>query len=490
MLRRFSAHRPSLLVPIWGLLLTALGSGLLPSEAAAQRFRRNLGATPAAAAWPMEQVTLQDGRIFAGLIETMNDTSLEFVEIHRPQGRPMFLVVRPIERTQVKTLSRLSEQDRKVLEERIHSFKNRARIEARQMEAVKLTPVTLDGTRFFRYEGDWLELESSTSEQLTRRIIVRVEQVLLAFRQVLPPRQTPQSGTPIQLKIFGTTDQYYQYLRDQKLDLRNPAYYDAGRNLVVAGSGINDFADRLVAIRQQHARELADYNAQAAGMPAQLKQLQDQLEKNGHDLKERRKILAAQQQRWQKQRDDLERRIAQADRKNEALLEEVVDQMLRRLYHETFHAYLEENVYPSAHHDVPRWLNEGLAQVFEAGRLEAGSLRVDAPAPHPLAQLQADLKSDKPLLLADVLSAEPDAFLVPHGSGGRVSARHYLYSWGLAYYLTFELGLFEGDAIDRYVAADAAKMPAVARFEQLVGMPLDKFEPLWRNYLLSLQAPQ
>ena len=36
-------------------------------------------------------------------------------------------------------------------------------------------------------------------------------------------------------------------------------------------------------------------------------------------------------------------------------------------------------VYNPATHDVPRWLNEGLAQVFEGGQLESGSLRIDAP---------------------------------------------------------------------------------------------------------------
>jgi hypothetical protein len=81
-------------------------------------------------------------------------------------------------------------------------------------------------------------------------------------------------------------------------------------------------------------------------------------------------------------------------------------------------------------------------------------------------------------------------FLVPHRGGGTTSARHYLYSWGLAYYLTFELGLLETEALDHYVAAEARDLPPMDRFERLVHMPLEQFEPAWRRYMLELQPPR
>ena len=45
--------------------------------------------------------------------------------------------------------------------------------------------------------------------------------------------------------------------------------------------------------------------------------------------------------------------------------------MFARAYHESFHAYLENYVYPHDHYDVPRWLNEGLAVMMEGGILDA-----------------------------------------------------------------------------------------------------------------------
>ncbi len=435
----------------------------------------------------MEQVLLKDGKIFRGLVESIDHDSLEFVEIHRPQGQPMYLVIRPIERAAVQRIERLDESQRELLKRRIHSFKNRARIEARRMESVPLVKVNLDGTRCYRYEGDWLQLESTLDEELTRQVIVRLEQMLLAFRQVLPPRHRPEPGQTMKMKVFGTTDQYYQFLRERGIDLLNLAYYDARRNLVVAGSDINHFSERRTAAREQHQKLQAERAALGQSLPEQLRKLNEDLEKRGVDAQQRRKIRTAAQQRWQEQQKELARRIAEAERRNSALLDRVIEQMLQRLYHEAFHAYLESYVYRSAEQDVPRWLNEGLAQVFESGRLEVDTLRIDAPLPHALAQLQADLKSSQPLSLAEVITAAPEKFLVPHRSGDTASARHYLYSWGLAYYLMFELALLENDALDRYVAPSARHQPPIERFEQLVKMPLEQFEAKWREHMLTLR---
>lgn len=480
------SSRPSRRIP--PLAAAALAGWLVAGSLAAQEGGSgpNVGR---AGAWPMDRVTLKDGRRFSGLIVSEN-RPLEFMEIHRPPGKPMYLIVRPLERGAIRAIERVSAAERQWLEDRVRRFKNRALIEGRRMESVSLERVNLDGARFFQYEGDWLRLQSTTGEELTRRIVVRVEQILLAFRQVLPPRRAAEPGRPMRMKVFGATEQYYQYLRAHEIDLLNPAYFDADRNLVVAGSDINRFAEQLAAARARHNQIAAQQAERAARLPEELKKLSDDLEARGVSAKERRKIVLAAQQKFQRRQSDLQREIALAERRNGAHLDHLVEQMLRRLYHEAFHAYLENYVYESASDRVPRWLNEGLAQVFEAGRLEAGTLRIDAPIPAALAQLQADLRSERPLTLAELLSAEPSVFLVPHRGGGATSARHYLYSWGLAYYLTFEMGLLETEALDQYAAADAQDLPSATRFERLVHMPLARFEPAWRRYMLELQPPR
>ena len=133
--------------------------------------------------------------------------------------------------------------------------------------------------------------------------------------------------------------------------------------------------------------------------------------------------------------------------------------MFTRLAHEAFHAYLEVFVYPRQVYDVPRWLNEGLAQTFEGGLLEADTLRIDTPNATALAQLQADLRGEHPLELADLLAAGSETFLSAHANADTAD-RMYYYSWGLAYYLAFDQGVFGTPRFDAYLSPAAANLPA------------------------------
>src|SRR5690606_14032432 len=154
------------------------------------------------------------------------------------------------------------------------------------------------------------------------------------------------------------------------------------------------------------------------------------------------------------------------------------------------HAYLENFVYPHRQHDVPAWLNEGLAQVFENGQLDADVLRIDAPGSAALDLIRADLERGEPLPLTELLTAVQPEFLALHDPN-QTTRRFYAYSWGIAYYLTFERELLSTPGIDRYVSTDAAALHPIERFEQLVEQPLDQFERDWRAAMLQLaQAEQ
>jgi hypothetical protein len=161
--------------------------------------------------------------------------------------------------------------------------------------------------------------------------------------------------------------------------------------------------------------------------------------------------------------------------------------MFARLYHEAFHAYLENFVYPQNRFDVPRWLNEGLAQVFEDGLLELGTLRLDAPNRTRLDSLQADLRSGSPLSLAELLTADGRSFLVSHADNAATSQRHYLYSWGLAHYLAVREPILERSRLDRFVDGGNMQSDPISRFEQLIGMPLSQFESQWREEVLGIK---
>jgi hypothetical protein len=461
----------------------ALAALLVTSQAGAQTDGE---AVRPDAAWKLERVTLSDGSVLEGLVAGEGPAEIEFVAVQRPPGKPMYLVVRSIDRKSIATWSRLDAADRAELAARVEGFRNRARIEARRMEDLRLTPISRDGTIYWQYQGEWFSLESTADETMTRRSIVRIEQVFTAYRQILPPRSTDRRR--LQILLFGDVERYREFLGGLGLELENPAFFAADFNLVVAGSDLNRFVAQLAKIRRTHQTERDEYEKLLADTPARLKELGDRLRKANVPPDERQRIFAAEQRRWRDTVANLDTQIKATDRRNAGRFQEVAGQMFGRLNHEAFHAYLENFVYPHALYDVPRWLNEGLAQTFESGRLESDSLRVDAPNARRLARLQSDLAGKQPLGLDELLAADANTFLSAHRDNAADASRLYLYSWGLAYYLTFEQPLLGTAELERYVSPDAIDKPEVERFEQLVGMPLEQFEARWRTAMRRLKG--
>jgi hypothetical protein len=278
-------------------------------------------------------------------------------------------------------------------------------------------------------------------------------------------------------------DQYRAYLREAGLAIASPAFYSASENLVVAGGQLNSYARRLRQVRAGNEETRRQYELLKDNFPKRLATVTDQLRQRGYrdsEIEEEAKLRTAI---WQREYDDAMARLDVVKVQNEAKFSEVTGTMFARLYHEAFHAYLESYVYTEKDVAVPRWLDEGIAQIFESGRLEADTLRVDAPAPDRLVRLKADLSGDQPLTVTGILNADEQDFLAGHN--GQTGQRYYLYSWGLAYYLTFEMNRFNSQSLDPYVLNSDHLGPA-ARFTRLVGMPIVKFERQWRQAMLDL----
>jgi hypothetical protein len=477
--RRMSCWSWMVAVPVlWGASMSVAAPA--GEEPAASQPARGT------ADWALERVVLDDGREYHGLVESETASSIEFVEVHRPRGKPMYLVVRPINRKSIATWDRLSPAQQEELRGRLERHKHRALVEARRMEDLSLSATSKDGAVVWEYEGTWFSLESTAAEAMTRRSIVRLEQIFTAYRQLFAPRRTATGR--VHIRIFGTSDQYNKALTELGLEITNPAVYLADKNLILAGSDMNRFDAELAAVNRQHREIKQELDTLLASTVARVKDLGDQLRKNEVPQADRQKIVQAEQKKWEDQRKAARRKLATLERKNAARFNEVAGQMFTRLGHEAFHAYLETFVYPRQSYDVPRWLNEGLAQSFEAGLLEADSIRIDRPNATALVRLQDDLRSDKPMPLADLLGAGSDTFLSTHGQSGGAASRSYFYSWGLAYYLAFGQDALATRQFAAYLNPAAAQQGAVERFESLVGMPLPAFEKQWREAMLRLKA--
>lgn len=440
--------------------------------------------------WPLEEIELADGKLYRGLIQAKRDHEIDFVEIHRPRGKPMFLVIRAIDARSIVRRLTLSAAEHRRLADRIQKFRNRSRIEAGRMEEVELAPATRGGVEYLRYQGTWFTLDSTADDETTRRSIIRLEQIFLAYRQLFPPRATARGN--LRIVLYGSLNQYEDFLRSRGLEIRNPAFYDPRENLIVAGSQLTRFAGELAASRLMNEQTRAQYRALAAEIDRRLISLSGELRRQGvandqiaEELKIRRLV-------WESEHQEAIRQTQQADRQNAERFATLTREMFRRLYHEAFHAYLENYVYPQARFHVPRWLNEGLAQTFESGQLEDDALRIDAPNREALVALRRDLAEERPLSLLGVVTSTQQSFLAGHDQAGGELSRHYHYSWGLAWYLAFHLDALDAAALDRYVRQEEGEqVDPIARFEQLVGQPLDQFERRWLRAMAELKpAPR
>jgi hypothetical protein len=432
--------------------------------------------------WPLETLRTKAGTVYRGYIQSEGAREVEIIEVIRPPGKDMMLIVRPIPADAVASIERLAEPERKQLAGRIDSFRQKAQIEAGAIDNVPLAESEENGRRVWIYDGPWFRLIGAGEEETTRRAVVRVEQMFRAYRNALPPRRQPQER--LRIYLFGSTEQYRSHLRQQGLAVSHPALFSAPTNTILAGADLAHYAERLNRIRAENQRIRQEYENRDREFAASRKELAQQLKQNGFGDDEIAAELAVRNKAWQDQFKAMMAKLTEVDRRNARAFEEVSSQLFARLQHEAFHAYVENYLYPHDEFAFPRWLNEGLAQVFETARLEDDTLRSDAPDPLRRAQLQADL-SRNPLPLIELLTADEEEFLATHDYAG-ASERSYLYSWGVAWRLLASGNVTRRGALEGYISERSKAASPVESFEQLVGVKLPEYERQWREAILSL----
>ena len=478
MFLRYAAFCACLLIPL----------ATLPPQAHSQNAAL---ATPPGR-WPLETLRLHNGTEYRGLVLAERDSEIDFAEIVQPAGKPMHAVIRGVERGHIAELKRLDAPQHQQLEERFRMFRNRAFIEAGRMEEVELTTQKRGGTNYKVYDGEWFDLLATTDDESARKCVVRVEQIFRAYRTLLPPRVESENvhpenkrGQKLQVHLYGSMADYRAALRQLGLSINNPACYAPKQRLILAGGELTAFAERLAQTRQESETLRKEYARLDVEFAKSLNRLSGELKQSGFTPDEITSELRLRKTSWKTEMENALAKATEIDRRNTARFREVTQQMFARLNHEAFHAYLDLHVYPHERQHVPRWLNEGLAQVFEYAELEGDTLRIDAPDRARLAALQSDRAT---LPLATLLTTSDNEFLANKFGGistGTNVQRTYLYSWALAHHLAFQEYRLTGKPLDEYVAAGAAEDP-IARFEKLVEMPLADFERAFRQAMLGL----
>ncbi len=420
--------------------------------------------------WKVEAVWLKNGHSFVGLIveETRDSVRMRCV-IRKPGARTLTFPT-TFNRNEVDRIERLAEEDRRQLAERIQLLDPRGEREATRMKELVIEAVTFNGNgKGWRYAGKSFRLEANVKEELVRRVVVRLEDIFQAYTERLGTRREPKPNQVIQIVLCKSWSEYETVLKDTGLEIRNPAHYNPAKNRIVVVCDLEDLADQLDKVRRKHEGHLQEVGLQ-----------ERKLRMHFHGNPPQAMVARLQQVRQS---------IEAANNENEAAFDTANRRLFATLYHEAFHAYLDNYVYPSSEVAVPRWLNEGLAQIFETALVETGELRVGHVDQKRLTAVREALRRKDLLPLTELLGSEPKHFAVSHVSTAQESDRHYQAAWALAYYLTFEKKLLNSPAMHDYVQAVSRGTNRLDAFATLVGRnDLAAFEAEFHDYLRKLRA--
>lgn len=426
--------------------------------------------------WAFDEVILKNGAQFRGLILKQTIQGVEFQVVHQKRGRPTVTSTTFFAMKELFKVNPLTAAERATLRERIAGLDPHGIGEKHRMESLELVPAEWRGRpgAARRYDSDYFSLTASTSDEITRRAAVRLEQIYAAFARVLPPRH--EAARPTTVVLAGQMDDYAALVGPVK----NPSIYDPATNRIICGSNLKHLGEELTAARAHHTREFA------------------RLDQYESDIRQLYKGQPAELDRFLGVAKRERQRLIDTRRKNGDKFDEATRRLFAVLYHEAFHSYAGTFVYPArtaeevragrGTGELPRWLNEGLGQLFESAIVEAGELRVELPDADRLKEVQERLAAKAGLFpLADLLRARKETFLAEHASQLAVADRAYLTAWGVAYYLTFEKRIVGSKDLDRYLVAVNTGEDPVKAFEEWVDQPVAAFERELADYLKRLQ---
>lgn len=437
--------------------------------------------------WKLEAVELRDGRRLEGLVVAGSagppgpaDGDIEFLQVIRPEGRKMHLIGwPPFPAETVRFVERLPEPEHLDLADKVDAFRAGERRRG-TAPAVRLDRSDEDGP--WRYAGPDFTLESTADPTLTREAVVRLELVLAALPALVAP---VADGVPLTVRLCGSLAEYRRIQDAFGLRIQNSAFYLADRRLLVAGSELSTLLaerraaeDRLDAAAQQVP---ADDEVFESG----IRQLAADLDGQKMPPAQRAEIVRLARQRRGREREEERARIDAARRENDATLARARRVFDGWLAHEAWHAYADQRLRAAAAPGLPAWLDEGLAQVVETAPVEAGEVRLDLFDRERLSRLQELLRIGRVPPVADVVAGGQEPFMAAHAGGEQAVV--YLTAWGLALDLAVIRPVLTAAKVRELTGAGDAD--AVARFEGLVGMPIDRFDREWRERMLGIRGP-
>ncbi len=429
--------------------------------------------------WRYDVVHRKKGDPYRGLVEALDGGDVRMWCIVRNPGRPTIFYRITLPRAEVDRVEMLPDLEHEILRRRFLGLREEHRQLPDPLKAlaseksvvpgadkIKLHEMVWRGdgkSKALAYRSTYFELESNAPRRVVTVAAMQLEQVYAAYFRSLPPRA---KGRPTRVLLPQSLDDYRQLARGQGVTFLNPAFFDPAKNQIVSAFDWRQMSEEIERIHRDHVKLRAKVDECEADLRKAYK---------GEIPTELKAALSEQR-----------RSIQAADARNRETFARAHHRLFQRLFHEAFHAYLLNFVYPSRDGELPRWLNEGLAQIFETAVFEVGELRIGHADKERLQAVRQALGKENWPSLVDLLRSGPKQFQVAHDRDKQISDRYYLASWGLAFYLTFDRKLLGTPALDDYVRQLKRGTDPVEAFAALTGQSVATFEADFRRYLNHL----
>lgn len=418
--------------------------------------------------WSYDVLRLKNGAVLNGLILEEMSNGVRFRIVRRQIGRPTVWFTLYVSTPEIAKLEKLPDDKRTELKAKLDEIDPSPQAEARRLEKLDLRPTDwpAKGSPGLRYESDYFVLLSNAPEEVVRRAAYRLENVYAAFTRFLPPRTS--GGSPTVIHLHGTLAGYHKSVPGGAA-IRNPAFYEPSSNRIVCGTELQKLGDDLAQFRSTARQSLDDLARQEAEL-VRLYGKKPELARHLAPIKDRRSTIEG---------------VAKS---NENVFEQATRVAFQTLYHEAFHAYVGSFVFPknSATGELPRWLNEGLAQVFETAIFEAGELRIGHADRPRLEKAQEALTRGELPAIADLLASSSRTFVVTHDGQRPAADRAYVAAWALSAYLLFERRALASTEFDECIKSTNAGHPPAKCFERFAGCPMAELEKSFHTWLKQL----
>lgn len=429
--------------------------------------------------WKYDIVYRKSGDSFRGLVLQHDCGGVRMWCIVRNPGRPTIFYRVNLPESAIERVEMLPTGEHEKLRQRFEALREEHRRAPDPLRAIESDKADIPGadkiklhetawrgqpaSKALAYRSTYFELESNASRRVVLVAASQLEQVYTAYVRFLPPRA---KGRPTTILLPQSRADYRSLVRGQGRTLLNPAFFDPATNEIVCSFDWKQMNAELQRVHGEHMKLLAKVDkceeelrkAYKGDIPAELK-------------------TALTEQR---------RRVQVAEMRNQETSARARQRLFHRLFHEAFHAYLLNFVYPPKDGELPRWLNEGLAQIFETAVFEVGELRIGHADQERLEAVRQALAKNALLPVTDVLRSTAKQFQVAHDGDKRLSDRYYLDSWALAFYLTFDHKLLGTPSLDAYVRQLKRGTDPLEAFRELTGQPLAAFQRGFMDYLTRL----